>query len=140
MIKDLADLYKKYPWVRIDGTEDEEKLAFKSRYIFIYSMTPAERQVFWQKEKVHELEQDLAWAIESRETDKKMVDDAKKNAKYYAQEYEETGSEEAYDKAEFYLGFVNSYKPTTIKDIRGRREKLQWQRAKLKEMLKNLER
>lgn len=132
-IKDVAELYEKHPWVRITGDEDPEKLAFKSRQIFIYSMTHDQRMVFWQKEKVREEEQRLQELKESAETSDYLIREVTERARVAAEQ-------DDFDEAEKMLEYARSFKKhrVTVKDIRKQREKIQWERRRLTQLKSKL--
>lgn len=125
-------------FLTIKDEDSEQVRAMKSYWQMVMAMPADDRQYFLQEEKVKEEETYLQWMISCNRRDDNAMTEFTHRARSAVSDYEMLNEESLLDKAEAWTTLVSSTKANkfTIKDIRKQRERVQWQKKKLKQMTK----
>lgn len=114
----------------------------KAELQLVMDMTPEEKRIHYQEQRVTEAENWLQWMIDSMYKDDEFIAMATKRAKDMMNNIRDFGAEESWlTQAELWTEIAQGTKANkyTLKDIRKQREKIWQEKRKLKTMQQNAE-
>jgi hypothetical protein len=127
MSKDLSILEYK-------DSDTPELRSLKSYWQMVMDMPVDERRIFLQEERVKEEEAHLQWMINSNHSDDEFIAMAVQKSKTALIDYEMFKTDVTLEIAELWAEIARGTKLNrfTIADIRKQRERVQWEKKKLR--------
>lgn len=123
-------------FLKFKDDDSPELRGMKSYWQMVMDMPEPERKVFLQEERVKDEQRHLEWMIECNKTDDQFIELCKHKARSAVLDYNMLKEESSLEVAELWMETANNTKEGkhTLQDIRKQRERVQWERRKLKTM------
>ena len=130
--------------LEIQPEDSDDIKGLKTYMQMVYDLTPEERVIFYQEERVTQEEHRLQYMIEENQRDEAFAQRFIRDAELYMDNYTTLGepgeetSEGWLQTAELCAEIAKGTRANryTMGDIRKQREKVQWERRKLNKMTK----
>lgn len=116
----LEEIYEQHPRLRPEDSDSDELRNLKSHYVWLYSMSPEEREEFDRMEARAERQREIEWLIDSYELNKRIKAEAERFAKEQGfavriamQDAEKAADPEEYrEYIETHIGYIRTAKET----------------------------
>lgn len=128
---------EKRKFLEISEDDDESIRSMKTELLLVMDMTPEEKAIFFQEQRVADEEHRLQYILDDMQRDDNFIHYCTKKAKEYLEHYEESSDDKYLETAEQWaeLAKLSKQHRQSVSDIRKQREVIQWQRKKLNQMI-----
>lgn len=108
----LEEIYQQHPRLRPDASDSLELANLKQHYVWIYSMSPEEREEYDRMEAQAERKREIEWLIDSYNVNKRLKETTTQWAKDMGWKARQAIEAEDRAEAEKYIGYVRTAKET----------------------------